>query len=74
MGLVQELNVNGIVVCDCGNRQFLIGSEEDAVGVNFIRLLECSKCGKEMPVPFKSFSAHPPGPTVESGNVIGRGQ
>lgn len=70
MSLCQELGVNGVVVCDCGHRQFVIGIEVDATGKNFIRLLECVKCGHEMSVPFQSFSTQPPGPTVESGNVV----
>lgn len=70
MGLIHELNVSGAVVCDCGNLSFRIGLEVDAVGNQFIRLLECEKCGHEMPVPWKSFSNHPPGATVDNENVI----
>ena len=72
MSLAQQLNLNGVVVCDCGHREFLIGVASDARGNSFIRLLECTECGHEMPVPFRSFSASPPGPVVESGNVVSR--
>ena len=68
--LVQQLGVNGLVVCDCGHRKFIIGTKEDALGNNFIRLLECGDCGKEMATPFQSFVEEPPGPTVDKGNVV----
>lgn len=70
MSLVQELGVNGLVICDCGHREFRIGVTSDAKGNSFIRLLECTKCEHEMIVPFRSFSTSPPGPVVESENVL----
>ena len=51
--LAQELKVNGIVICDCKNRSFFVGLE--VIGdENHIRLLECTKCGHEMAVPFQA--------------------
>jgi len=67
--LVQQLGVNGVVVCDCGHRKFMIGVKADALGNSFIRLLECGDCGKEMAVPWQSFVENPPGPVVDKGNV-----
>jgi len=72
MNLVQKLGVSGLVVCDCGYGEFRIGVVSDAIGNSFIRLLECTKCEHEMIVPFRSFSSPPPGPVVESENVIPR--
>ncbi len=69
MGLSQQLEVNGGVVCDCGHRKFFIGVQRDARGCHFIRLLVCAECGHEMTVPFQSFSVWPPGPTVKAENV-----
>ncbi len=69
MSLCQKLRVNGLTICDCGHRAFYVGVETDAIGNSFIRLLECIKCGHEMPVPYQSFVERPPGPTVQSENV-----
>ena len=53
MPLIEFPNVNGMAVCDCGHRAFMVGLE--VVGEeNHIRLLECDDCGKHMAVPFQS--------------------
>jgi hypothetical protein len=53
--LAQALRVNGQVMCDCGCSSFRVGlAYEPVTGNNFIRLLECIVCGKQMPMVHKS--------------------
>lgn len=47
------LRVNGLVQCDCGHTAFKIGLAVMASN-NFIRLLECCLCGKQMPATHRS--------------------
>jgi len=62
-------HIIGQVACDCGHTKFELGVAVDAIGNNFIRVIECIKCNKQMPVPFQSFIESPPGPTVSATNV-----
>ena len=62
-------HIIGQVACDCGYTKFELGVAVDAIGNNFIRVIECIKCNNQMPVPFKSFVSNPPGPTVPATNV-----
>jgi hypothetical protein len=39
--------VNRMIICDCGNQTFEIGSEVDLVGNKYIRYVECAGCGKQ---------------------------
>ena len=39
--------VNSMIVCDCGNQTFEIGTEVDLVGNKYIRYAECAGCGKQ---------------------------
>lgn len=54
MPLMEHLKVNGVVVCDCHNRTFYVGLEVTQLGENHIRILECTKCGKHMAIPFQA--------------------
>ena len=54
--LSEELNVNGLAVCDCGNRTFFAGLEV-VFDENRIRVLECAECGHQMAVPFQAMAA-----------------
>jgi hypothetical protein len=40
--------VNGMIICDCGNQTFEIGTEVDLVGNKYVRYVQCADCGKQM--------------------------
>lgn len=47
--LSAALGVNGITICDCGSTHFKVGiAYNPENGNNFIRILECTACGKQM--------------------------
>lgn len=49
------LGVNSIVICDCGCTHFKVGiAYSPDTGNNFIRVLECTHCMKQMPVTHRS--------------------
>ena len=53
--LSAALGVNGMIRCDCGCTAFEIGLAINLVnGNNFIRILECCSCGKQMPATHQS--------------------
>lgn len=53
--LMAALGVNGQVKCDCGNVTFFVGIAINLEnGNNFIRVLECTKCQKQMPMVHQS--------------------
>lgn len=53
--LSRLLGVNAQVQCDCGHQQFEIGvAAQPNGGNNFIRVLECTACKKQMPVVHRS--------------------
>lgn len=54
--LSEELNVNGVAICDCKNRSFFVGMEVRD-GENHIRVLECTECGHQLAVPFQAMAA-----------------
>lgn len=55
------LGVNALVVCDCGYDSFRLGlAFNEHTGSNFIRVLECVECGKQMPATHKSDAALAP--------------
>jgi len=39
--------VNSVIICDCGNQTFEIGTEVDLVGNKYIRYVECAGAGKQ---------------------------
>lgn len=51
--LSSMLSVNAQAVCDCGAITFQIGiaapADRDPTGANFIRILQCTDCGKQLP-------------------------
>lgn len=48
--LSAALGVNALTVCDCGNVEFKVGLAYNPTnGNNFIRILECVACGRQMP-------------------------
>ncbi len=49
--LANALEVSGQVRCDCGGLAFEVGISLPGGGNNFIRVLECAVCRKQMPVP-----------------------
>lgn len=51
--LSQALGVNGVAICDCKNRTFLVGLHV-AGPENHVRVLECAKCGHQLAVPFQT--------------------
>ncbi len=53
--LTAALGVNGQVRCDCGGIEFLVGVAVNMEnGNNFIRVLECTVCAKQMPMVHQS--------------------
>ena len=59
--LTLALGVNGLVVCDCGYDSFRVGiAYNPETGNNFIRVLECSDCGKQMPATHQADSGLAP--------------
>ena len=44
---LQFPGVNSMIICDCGNQTFEIGTEVDLVGNKYIRYVECADCGKQ---------------------------
>lgn len=47
--LSAALGVNGLTICDCGCTHFRVGiAYNPDTGNNFIRILECADCGKQM--------------------------
>lgn len=53
--LASALGVNAIVTCDCGEPFFKVGLAVNLDnGNNFIRLLECAACGRQMPATHQS--------------------
>lgn len=59
--LAAVLGVNAIVTCDCGEPFFKVGLAVNLEnGNNFIRLLECSSCGRQMPATHKADSGLAP--------------
>lgn len=53
--LMAALGVNGLVKCDCGNINFLVGiAVNHDTGNNFVRVLECTECARQMPMIHKS--------------------
>lgn len=54
-GLKAVLGVNAQARCDCGNVSFEIGiAVNPSNGNNFIRLLQCTKCGGQLPATHQS--------------------
>jgi hypothetical protein len=48
--LTAALRVNAIVICDCGKASFKVGISYNPNNENnFIRVLECTDCGHQMP-------------------------
>ncbi len=60
--LSEQLEVNGLAICDCKNRSFFVGLEVKG-GENHIRVLECTECGHQMAVPFQSLARRRRDPT-----------
>ena len=59
--LSTALGVNGLVICDCGYDGFRIGLAYNPFnGNNFIRILECNDCGKQMVATHSSDAALAP--------------
>jgi hypothetical protein len=59
--LSAALGVNSLVICDCGYDSFRIGLAYNPTnGNNFIRILECTDCGKQMPATHQSDAALAP--------------
>ena len=52
---MMQVDVHGIVVCDCGHREFRVGIRIEGLN-NHIKCLVCTKCQKRMDVPFKQGS------------------
>lgn len=42
--------VNAQAVCDCGGTEFLVGIAVTARGNNFVRLIECTACRRQLQV------------------------
>lgn len=51
--IAQQNKVNGVAVCDCGHTLFYVGIKyNEATTENHIKMLECTRCGHQMAVPF----------------------
>ncbi|MGD9766812.1 MAG: hypothetical protein AB7U62_04140 [Pseudolabrys sp.] len=49
--LSRALSVNAVVICDCQQATFKVGLTLNTEnGNNFLRILECTACGNQMPV------------------------
>lgn len=44
-------DTNGCFVCDCGNAAVRVGLIVDSMQNNYINVLECTACGKQLPIP-----------------------
>src|SRR6516225_9402524 len=53
--------VSSMIICDCGNETFEIGTEVDLVGNKHIRCVECADCGKQTAVSSRSAEVRPAG-------------
>lgn len=63
------LGVNGLVVCDCGQATFKVGiAYNERNGNNFLRLLECTSCGHQMPATHKADDGLSPSITQRQGS------
>lgn len=72
--LTGVLGVNGQVVCDCGKFSFEVGLGINPTnGNNFIRLLQCTACGKQMAATHESEGLAPKLMNLGGGGVVGGG-
>lgn len=59
--LTAVLGVNAVTICDCGAASFKVGiAYNPTTGNNFIRALECTACGHQMPATHKADSGLAP--------------
>ena len=70
MPLTEHPDVNALAFCDCSNHTFRVGIEARPNGENYIRVLECCECDKQMRVPFHSAPSPPslPSPNRDGEN------
>lgn len=67
--LTAAMAVNAQVVCDCGNITFEIGIAVNREnGNNFIRVMQCCACRKQMPATHQSNAEIEP--SIMSGRLV----